>query len=799
MRMPAILLTLVCSAALPPVPAAAAADDGAAAAPAPLSPVPFPSVKVRDRFWGPRLETNRTVTIPHDFKMCEETGRISNFEVAGGLKPGEFRGIHYDDSDVYKVIEGAAYSLATHPDPRLDKYLDDLIAKIAAAQRPDGYLYTFNTVKFKDDPAKRYSNLKDGHELYCGGHMIEAAVAHYRATGKRSLLDVATKYANHLDRTFGAAPGKKRGVDGHEEIELALFKLADVTKNHNMAELAEFFVRERGSSAGGRTPFGRYYQDFKPVTQFDQVLGHAVRMAYLLCAMTDVAARTGDADFRSAVDRLWADLVGTKMYVTGGIGARHAGEAFGDAYELPNESAYAETCAAVGNALWNHRMNLLHADGKYADVVERVVYNGFLSGVSLGGDKFFYVNPLASRGSHHRQAWYDTACCPVNVVRFLPSLPGYVYATNDDGVFVNLYVQNEATVPVKGQSVRITQDTDYPWDGKIKLTVHPERPGPFSIFLRIPAWCDASTATLKVNGDRIKELPVHNGYSPVRVVWKDGDTVELDLPMPVKRVKADPKVKADEGRVALQRGPIVYCLEAVDNGGRVTNLSLPPDAELKTEHRDDLLGGVTVVKGRALARGEDETKPVEFTAIPYYAWDHRAPGEMAVWIPDDPKLAKPVPKPTPANTARASASHVNPTDTLDALSDGDAGSGPGDTWIPRFTWWDRKGTQEWVQYDLARPSKVSGVTVHWFDDTKAGGGCAPPKSWQVLYRDGDAWKPVKETGRGGGGGNVGNVGAAAGVAEVASFEPVETTALRLQVQLQPGKSGGILEWRVGQP
>ena len=755
-----------------------------------LTPVPFPSVKVRDRFWAPRLETNRAVTIPHDFKMCEETGRVANFEVAGGLRQGEFKGIHYDDSDVYKVIEGAAYSLTTHPDPKHDQYLDRLIAKIAKAQRPDGYQYTFNTAKFKDDPAKRYSDLKDGHELYCGGHMIEAAVAHFRATGKKSLLDVATKYADHVDRTFGDGPGRKHGIDGHEEIELALFKLADVTGEQRYAKLAEFFVRERGHNACGRKLFGQYYQDFEPVTRFDEVLGHAVRMAYLLCAMTDLAARTGDAEYRTAVDRLWDDLVGTKMYVTGGIGARHAGEAFGDAYELPNESAYAETCAAVGNALWNHRLNLLHGDGKYADVVERVVYNGFLSGVALGGDRFFYVNPLASRGAHHRKEWYGTACCPVNVVRFLPSLPGYVYATSQDGIYVNLYAESDASVPFRGQTVRIAQETKYPWEGKVKLSVRPERPGPFSLFLRIPEWADASKATLTINGQRMKELPVNNGYAPVRVVWKESDTVELDLPMPVKRVKAHPKVAANVGRVALQRGPVVYCLEAVDNGGRVSHLSLPPDAELATEHRPDLLGGVTVITGTALARGEDDSKPVPFTAVPYHAWDHRAAGEMAVWLPEDPKLARPVLKPTVANTSRASASHVNPTDTLDALSDGDAGSGPGDTWIPRFTWWDRKGTQEWVQYDFRRPARVSGVTVHWFDDTGAGGGCGLPRSWQVLYRDGDAWKPVRAKR------NAGNVAGPPGVAEGVEFEPVETSGLRLQVRLAPGKSGGILEWRV---
>ena len=745
-----------------------------------LTPVPFTEVKLRDRFWAPRMEVNRTVTIKHDFEMCEKTGRIANFEVAGGLKQGQFKGIHYDDSDVYKVIEGASYSLTTHPDPQLEKYLDDLIAKIAAAQRPDGYLYTFHTIR--NGGKERYTNLKDGHELYCGGHMIEAAVAHHRATGKKNLLDVATKYADHVASVFG--PDKQHGIDGHEEIELALFKLADVTGQKKYADLAKFFVDERGHKDCGRPLWGKYYQDHEPVTRFPEVVGHAVRMTYLLCAMTDIAARTGDTEYKLAVDRLWNDLVGTKMYVTGGIGSRHDGEAFGEAYELPNESAYAETCAAVGNALWNHRMNLLHGDAKYADVVERIVYNGFLSGVSMKGDRFFYVNPLASRGGHHRKEWYGTACCPVNVVRFLPSLPGYVYATSDDGVYVNVYAQGDATVPVKGQKVRISQDTNYPWDGKVKMTISPEKPGPFSVFLRIPEWVEAGKASLKINGERMEHLPVNNGYAPVRVVWKSGDTIELDLPMPVKRVKADPKVEANRGRVALQRGPVVYCLEAVDNGGNVTRLSLPPNSELKTEHRSDLLGGVTVIKGKAQARTAGGEETYEFTAVPYHAWDHRQPGEMMVWVPEDSSLAKVPPPPTIANTSTAAASHRNPSDTLEALSDGDAGRGPGDQSIPRFTWWDHKGTKEWIQYTFREPKKVGGVEVKWFDDTAAGGGCALPQSWRVLYRDGDEWKPVNET--------------AGGPAGAMRFEPVTTTALRLEVQLQTGRSGGVLEWAVAE-
>ncbi len=573
----------------------------------PLKPVPFTDVKFTDGFWAPRLETNRTVTIPHDFHMCEKTGRIANFARAAGREQGDFQGIFYDDSDVYKVIEGAAYSLATHPDPKLEKYLDDLIETIAAAQRPDGYLFTFYTLKGLD---KKFTNLKDMHELYCAGHLIEAAVAHKRATGKDSLLNVAIKFADHIDSIFG--PGKRHDVDGHEEIELALFNLADLTGEKRYAALAQFFVDERGHTACGRKLTGPYHQDVGPVLEQKEVMGHAVRQMYLLCAMTDYA---------TAVDRLFDDLVGTKMYVTGGIGARHEGEAFGESFELPNESAYNETCAAIGNALWNHRMNLLHGDAKYFDVVERVLYNGFLSGVGLGGDKFFYVNPLASDGKHHRQEWYKTACCPVNVVRFLPSLPGYAYATRgDDALFVNLFATGEATVKVAGQSVKVAQDTSYPWGDSVQLTITPEKSGPFALHLRVPGWCDAEQAGATVNGQPVVKR-MEKGYLVIDRDWNAGDRVQLALPMPIERVKADPRVKANVGRVALQRGPVVYCVEAVDNGGKVSHLRSKPDAKYTVAFREELLGGVNVIKG------DDGS-----LAVPYHAWDHREPGEMAVWL-----------------------------------------------------------------------------------------------------------------------------------------------------------------------
>ena len=765
-----------------------------------LVAVPFTDVKIADEFWAPRIETNRTKTIPHDFRKCEETGRISNFAKAGGLEQGEFRGIYFDDSDVYKVIEGAAYSLACHPDPELDKYLDGVIAKIAAAQQPDGYLYTFYTVR--KELNKRWSNEKDMHETYCAGHLIEGAVAHFRATGKRTLLDVAVRLADHIDSVIG--PGKRGDVSGHEEIELALVKLYEVTGQERYLKLARFFLDERGNPKGHKL-YGAVLQDHIPVIEQTEPVGHAVRAMYLYCGMADVAAYLQPKGYVEALDRIWQSTATRRMYVTGGVGARHEGEAFGNDYELPNDSAYCETCAAIGNALWNYRMVLMTGDARYADVLERVIYNGFLSGVSLDGEKFFYVNPLASKGNHHRQAWFGCACCPVNVVRFLPSLPGYVYAWDADGIYVNLYAAGTATVARKGGAVALTQETRYPWDGKVKIKVDPEAPGALALNVRIPGWTKAAAqgddlyriapvkdelpVTVKVNGEAAANLDVVKGYARLSREWKKGDVVELDMPMPVRRVYTHPQVKADAGRVALQRGPVVYCAEAVDNGQAMPSMYLPAEAALAAEQRPDLLGGITVIKGKAAIRTADpaQAQTADLTAIPYYAWDHRAPGAMMVWIPEDPAPARPMPKPTVASTSKVTASHVWQVDHLEAVSDQVEPKSSGDLSIPRFTWWDHCGTTEWIQYEFAKPRKVSSVEVYWFDDTGTG-QCRVPKSWRLLSKAGDKWEPVKDAS---------GYGADRDKYNRVTFAPVETGGLRIEAALQAGFSGGILEWRVG--
>ena len=610
-----------------------------------LTAVPFTDVTIADDFWAPRLETNRKVTIAYDFEKCEQTGRIDNFAKAGGLMEGQFEGIYFNDSDLYKVIEGAAYSLKIHPDPELEKYVDGVIEKIAAAQWEDGYLYTFYSLPERQ-PEKRWTEVRDKHELYCAGHFFEAAVAYYQTTGKREILDVAIRLADYIDSVFG--PGKKHDVPGHEEIEIGLVKLYGVTGEKRYLELAKFFLDERGR-AHGRKIYGDYCQDHKPVIEQNAAVGHAVRAGYLYSGMADVAALTGDADYMKALGRIWQDVVSKKLYITGGIGARGGGESFGEDYELPNDTAYCETCAAIANAMWNHRMSLLHGDAKYIDVLERVIYNGFLSGISLSGNKFFYPNPLASEGKYQRSPWFGCACCPTNIVRFMPSLPGYAYAQEADNVYVNLFIAGSAAIRIGQNTVGLQQQTRYPWDGDVRITVEPEHSGQFTVCVRIPGWAQNSPVpsdlysypdrsrekvSLKVNGNPVA-LNIVKGYARIRRTWEKGDALELILPMPIRRVQAHEKVKDNRGRTAIERGPVVYCFEGADNPKGVANLILPPDVKLQSEYNSDLLGGIVTITGRGQIRqaGEKIVEDIDVVAVPYYAWAHRGKNEMAVWMP----------------------------------------------------------------------------------------------------------------------------------------------------------------------
>ena len=780
-----------------------------------IRPVPFTNVKVVDEFWSPRLETNRKVTVWYDFKKCEATGRIANFEVAGGRKKGGFQGIYFNDSDVVKVIEGAAYTLAMHPDSELEQYLDELIGKIAAAQEADGYLYTARTIadpqyEYPGREGGRWSHLAHGHELYNAGHMYEAAVAHWRVTGKRSLLNVAIKNADLVCKVFGPNEGQRIDVPGHQEIEMGMVKLYRATGDEKYLRQARFFIDMRGRKDKRKSIYGVYCQDHMPVVQQTKAVGHAVRGGYLYAGMADVAAITGDKAYVGAIDRIWQDVVSRKLYLTGNVGQHGAGEGYAGAYKLSNVQAYNETCAAIALALWNHRMFLLHGDSKYVDVLERIIYNGFLSGVSLSGDRFFYPNPLAcdmrfkfNHGQLERSPWFDCSCCPVNVVRFLPSIPGYVYAVRGDSLYVNLYIASEAKVDIAGKSVQIKQQTRHPWDGAMKFTITPDREGEFSLRLRVPGWLTQPLPSdlyrylprkpdglrLVVNGQPV-DVQYEKGYAVVRRNWQPGDVVEQRFAMPVRRVLSHDNVEHNHGRVAVERGPVVYCVEGADHDGKVLDLYLEDDVELTPKHRPDVLGGITMLTGTAqrARRAQDgsvEGRPAKLTMIPYYAWCHRGANEMAVWLPRGIDETQVPPRPTTATTARATASHCWERDSVDAVNDGIEPKSSIDHDIPRFTWWDHRGTREWVQLDLSRTTEVSSVAVYWFDDT-GHGGCRVPKSWQLLYRDDDTWKLVKTDDE---------YDVQRDRFNTLTFAPVTTDGLRLTVELQREFSGGLLEWK----
>jgi DUF1680 family protein len=629
----------------------------------PIQPVPFTAVQFSDVFWAPRIETNRLVTIPCAFGQCRTSGRMNNFERAAAVLHGQRianrtpPGYPFDDTDLYKVVEGASYALAVQHDARLSAYLDSLIALFAAAQEPDGYLYTMRTIDpqhpNKWDGPKRWLNEPDqSHELYNAGHLFEAAAAHYQATGKTNLLNVALKEANLLCNTFGPGSNQLHLWPGHEVVEMGLVKLYRVTGDQRYLDLARYFIDVRGTRSGGDD----YHQSRIPPVNQTEAVGHAVRAGYLYCGMADVAAMTGDEQYVRAIDALWENVVSEKLYVTGGIGARAKGEAFGDAYELPNLAAYNETCAAIANVYWNHRLFLLHGDAKYIDVLERTLYNGLLSGVSLDGTRFFYTNPLESDGTHQRKPWFGCACCPGNLARFLASLPGYVYAQSNETIYVNLYAAGTGEFKLdNGRTVKITQETRYPWDGTVKLTVTPDwqKSLNLTLKLRIPGWARnvPTPGGLYRFADSVNEpvfvracdedVPINldHGYVTVTRKWESGDKIELDLPLRMRRVAADNRVVADRDRIALQRGPVVYCLESADNPtGNARKFFLPDEQPITTRFDAGLLNGVQVIEGKGFSVSTNEYHHMmkslyEFRAIPYYAWDNRGAGEMTVWIP----------------------------------------------------------------------------------------------------------------------------------------------------------------------
>ena len=787
----------------------------------PVQPVPFTSVKLTSGLLANRQATNANVTMPFALEQCETSGRIKNFDLAAEVMKRRAGGetnfqikpptqYPFDDTDVYKAIEGAAFCLSVKPDAALQAKLETIIARVAAAQEADGYLYTFRTMH-PDRPGhdwvgqeRWHKDPQLSHELYNLGHLYEAGVAYYRATGSRSLLDICLKSAALLEKDFG--DHQRRISPGHQIIEMGLVKLYRQTGDTNWLDLAQFFLDVRGKGSD-------YSQDHRPVIAQDKAVGHAVRANYMYAGMADVAALTGDQRYLDAITKIWNNVVDTKLHLTGGCGARASGEAYGNDYELPHR-CYNETCAAVAFLFWNHRMFLMTGDAKYMDVFERSLYNGVLSGVSLSGDRFFYPNPLEYDGSaknNHgfagRAPWFGCACCPPNVLRTLASLGDYIYATQGDKLFVNLYAQGEATATVSGNKVKLEQTTEYPWDGKIILRVTPEKSAMFTVNVRIPGWVegkplpsdlysydDATPAkwTLRVNGKTITASR-QNGFASLTREWRAGDEITLEYPMPVRRVAGNAKIAATKNQVALERGPIVYAFEGVDNAGSVFDAVLPANAKIKPKYRANFLGGVTVLNITKAQRvtlnkdGKVTTKAAPLTAIPYAAWANRGLSPMGVWLARDAATARPFQPPTLASQAKVSVSFARPGMNTAFINDQLLPQNFTDGFAPNFDFWPHKGTTETITYEFAQPATVQAVRVSWFDDTGSG-DCRLPVSWRVLYRDDNKqWQPVA---------NASEYAIKKRDPVRVTFTPVTTKQLRLEIELTKDFSAGLYEWEV---
>ena len=786
-----------------------------AAAQTQIQEVPFTQVHLNDGFWSPRIEINRTVSIPSAFHECEVNGRFDNFAIAAGLIKGEHRGdFSFDDTDPYKVIEGASYSLAVHYDAKLDHYLDSVINIIAQAQEPDGYLTTCVTNKCTRLSGwwgtHKWEKI-NSHELYNSGHLIESAVAHYRATGKKNFLNVAIKNADLVCKTFGPNEGQIHRPGGHPIIEMALCKLYKVTGNKKYLEGAKYFVDETGRCTDGHHP-SEYSQDHMPILQQQEIVGHAVRAGYLYSGVADVAALTGDKAYQEALERIWENMSSKKLFITGGIGSRPQGEGFGPDYELNNHTAYCETCAAIANVYWNYRMFLATGESKYIDVCERALYNNVLSGVSLSGDKFFYDNPLESDGEHERQKWFGCACCPGNITRFVASVPGYIYARQGKDIFVNLYAQGKAKIG----NIELEQTTDYPWDGKIRIKVT-KGSGKFAIKLRVPSWLKTSptnndlyqyqdkakTYSVSVNGKAL--YPENRDYIEISRSWKKGDTIELDFPMDVRRIVANDNAEDDRGKVAFERGPIVFCLEGTDQADhKVFNKYILDSAPVSAHFEQDLLNGVMVLEGSAKELQQDgEVKDVKFRAIPYSTWNNRGGEQMEVWIANTPMAAVATPLPTIASKAQTFCNRgpIQNDAPETAPVDSWAG-GANDQWEPKRSsdtskpyhyWWLKRGTKESISYRFDQPREVSNVMVYWLDFDHYDGSFRTPESWTLYYEAEDGtWREVEQHSP---------FTVRKDCYNSVDFRPVTTRGLKIVAQLQKGESGGVLEWKVnyGQP
>lgn len=767
-----------------------------------ITPIPFNKVRLTDSFWTQRVHTNKEVTIPIAFSHCESTGRIDNFKVAGGLMEGKFKSESpFDDSDVSKVIEGAAYALSADEDPELEAYVDSVISYMKAAQEEDGYLYTYRTIMGNDSHpwigSKRWEKTHIlSHELYNLGHMFEAGVAYYQATHKRELLDVCIKAADLLCKDFGWEA--LQTFPGHQEVEIGLVKLYRVTGEKKYLDLAKFFLDARGKC---NLPGDAYNQSHKPVIEQDEAVGHSVRALYMYTAMADVAALTGDMSYIEASKKLWEDIAKTKLYITGGVGAAGGHEGFGGKYELPNLTAYCETCAAIANVFWNERLFLLEGDAKYIDVLERALYNNVLSGVSVSGDRFFYPNPLESNYGANRSAWFGCACCPSNVSRFIPSVSGYVYAVKDDQIYVNLFIPTTSTFKVGKRDITITQTGNMPWEGLTEITVAPAKRSTFSVKVRIPGWAreeaapdnelycfkdkSAKKTVVKVNGQSVP-IQLDKGYLTIHREWRKGDKITVNFPLEVRRVACNTKVTANLDKVALQRGPIVYCSEGIDfREPRILDILLPDTAAISCK-MDTLLNGMITLHAKAYHTQRDSTGQtnladrIDFKAIPYYAWAQRKPSPMLMWYATTKDAAKPKPAATIANLSKVDGSVNNMS--IEAIRDQLLPAGSNDHNLPFFHWWPHSNQTEWVSYTFDKPYTISKSRIFWFSD---GGGCKAPLRWRLYYDNNGNWEEVKAKNE---------YGIQLNIINTTDFEPVTTKAVKIEVDPPQDCASGIHEW-----
>ena len=763
--------------------------------PAKIEPVSWMNVRINDGFWAPRQKALLTNTMKEQFVQLDAKKYRQNFERAANRKTGEYVGYVFNDSDVYKVLEAASFTLGIERAPWLEKEVDDWIALIGRAQEADGYLDCHYQLM---EPNNKWTNLRDNHEMYCAGHLFEAASAHYQATGKTTLLNIARKLADHIDARFG--PGKKMGYPGHPEAELALMKLAKATGEQRYFKLAEFFLNSRGTkwfATEHNTPIdrynGEYWSDNALIRDHETIIGHAVRAAYLMSGATDLARATGDPKLVAMLDRIWESTTEKRMFVTGGIGPSGSNEGFTVDYDLPTFSAYQESCASIANALWNYRMALLHGDGKYADVMETAIYNGSLAGINYEGDKYYYTNPLASHGNHHRENWFACACCPPNLARLIGQLGGLAYAQSTDSAYVMLYVGGSAKLDIGGSEVGLNVETRYPYEGSVKVTVNPAKPTDFALKLRVPSWVEG--IGIEVNG-RSEKFNSPNGFATIERMWKKGDVVKMTMDMRVRRVISHPSVKETFGKYAFERGPLVYCLEGVDNKFDLDQMGIPMNGEVSAKSVKGLFGDTTVIEGDAFLTTDQSwtgklfastvaAKPVKFRAVPYCFWDNRGASEMRVWVSPNP-----VPSPIRGfeKKAKVSISFRSQNCDPDGVSDGFVPSDSGELSPKQMHFWPHKGGQEWVQYTFPAVMTVSSSKIYWFDDT-GHGECRVPKSWVLQVRDASGWTtvPLKSNEK---------FGLKLNAWNEIHFAPTAGREFRILVDQQSNWASGMHEWQI---